>query len=253
MWEAAFWGLVQGLTEFLPVSSSGHLVIVPAALEMEDPDLAITAVLHLGTLLAVVAYYRADLARLARFRHDPTARRIIWLLALGTVPAAVLGIAFESTLDDLFDSPTAVGWALIGTGLILLASARFRSRQRRLDAATPRDALVVGAAQAAALVPGISRSGATITAGLAAGFDRVEAARFSFLLSIPAITGGGLLQAIDLAGQGGLRLEVFVGAAVAAVSGYLAIAVLIRLLTRVGLVPFTAYCFLVGIASVLFI
>ena len=253
MWEAAFWGLVQGLTEFLPVSSSGHLVIVPAALDMEDPDLAITAVLHLGTLLAVLAYYRSDLEWLLRFRTDAAARRVIRLLAIGTIPAAVIGLLAESALDDLFDSPVAVGYALVGTGVILVVATRLRPRQRTLEEGATMDAAAVGIAQAAALVPGISRSGITIAAGMGRGFGRVQAARFSFLLSIPAIAGGGLLQAIDLANEGGLRAEVFVGAAVAAVSGYLAIAVLLRLLTRVGLLPFAAYCFVVGAASVLFL
>ena len=253
MWEAAFWGLVQGLTEFLPVSSSGHLVIVPAALDMADPDLAITAVLHLGTLVAVLAYYRRDLAWLVRFRNDATARRIIGLLIIGTIPAAVIGLLFESNLDDLFDSPVAVGYALLATGAILVLASRLRRRRRALEDGRTIDAVTVGVAQAGALIPGISRSGITIAAGLGRGFEGIEAARFSFLLSIPAIAGGGLLQAIDLADQGGLRAEVFVGAAVAAVSGYLAISVLLRLLARVGLLPFAGYCFVVGAASVLFL
>ncbi len=253
MLEAAFWGLVQGLTEFLPISSSGHLVLVPAALGIEAPDLAITAVLHLGTLVAVLAYYRADVVRVLRFRRDPEGRRILWLVLAGTIPAAVAGLLLENQIDEIFDDPILVGWALIGTGFVLLVSGRFRSTPRALGDGNAADAATVGAAQALALIPGISRSGITITAGLGRGLAPAEAARYSFLLSIPAIAGGGFLQALELADQGGLSAEVFVGAAVAAVSGYFAIAVLLRLLGRIGLVPFSAYCFVVGSLAVLFV
>ncbi len=251
MLEAAFWGLVQGLTEFLPISSSGHLVLVPAALDIEAPDLAITAVLHLGTLAAVLAYYRADVVRLLRFRRDPEGRRLLWLVLLGTVPAAAAGLLLESSIDDAFDDPVLVGWALVVTGVVIWVSGRFRPGDRTMASGRLRDAAVVGIAQAAALVPGISRSGSTITAGLGVGLTASEAARYSFLLSVPAIAGGGLLEALDLADRGGLTADVFVGAAVAAVSGYAAIAVLLRLLTRVGLAPFSGYCLVAGMAAVL--
>ncbi len=253
MWEAAFWGLVQGLSEFLPISSSGHLVIVPAALDMEAPGLAVTAVLHLGTLAAVLAYYRADVARLATFHRNREGRRLLLLVLAGTVPAAVLGLAFESTLDDAFDDPVLVGWALLVTGAVLWLSARLPAGRRTLPSGNLSDAGVVGIAQAAALVPGISRSGVTIAAGMGRRLDRAEAARYSFLLAIPAIAGGGFLQLVELAGEGGLEAEVLVGAAVAAVSGYLAIGLLLRLLRRVGLAPFAWYCWLVGAASIVFL
>ncbi len=251
MLEAAFWGLVQGLSEFLPISSSGHLVIVPAALGMEAPDLAITAVLHLGTLAAVLAYYRADVVRMVRLRGE--GRRIVLLVLAGTIPAAVLGLAFESQLDDAFDDPVLVGWALIATGMVLWASGRLADGRRVLPEGSGGDAAVVGLAQAAALVPGISRSGVTITAGLGRRLSRAEAARYSFLLAIPAIAGGGFLQLLELAGEGGLRAEVLVGAAVAAVTGYAAIGLLLRLLERVGLAPFAWYCWAVGALSVAFL
>ncbi len=251
MLEAAFWGLVQGLTEFLPISSSGHLVIVPAALDVAAPDLAVTAVLHLGTLAAVLAYYRSDVVRIARLAGQ--GRKLALLVLAGTIPAAVLGLAFESALDDAFDDPTLVGWALLATGGVLWLSGRLAAGRRSLDDGEPADAAVVGVAQAAALVPGISRSGVTIAAGMARGLDRAEAARFSFLLAIPAIAGGGFLQLLDLADQGGLQAEVFVGAAVAAVTGYAAIGLLLRLLERAGLAPFAWYCWAVGALSVLFL
>ncbi len=249
--EAAFWGLVQGLSEFLPISSSGHLVIVPAALDMEAPDLAVTAVLHLGTLAAVLAYYRTDVVKMVRLRGE--GRRIVALVLAGTIPAAAIGLAFESQIDDAFDDPRLVGWALVATGVVLWASGRLAAGKRVLGDGKGADAAIVGLAQAAALVPGISRSGVTITAGLGRRLTRAEAARYSFLLAIPAIAGGGFLQLLDLAEQGGLRAEVFVGAAVAAVTGYAAIGLLLKLLERVGLAPFAWYCWAVGAASVLFL
>ena len=251
MFDAVLWGLVQGLTEFLPISSSGHLVLVPALLDREAPDLALSAVLHLGTLAAVLAYFRRDIAGLLRFRRDPQARRTIGLLVLGTVPAAVLGLTFESILDDVNEHPAVVAGALIGTGLLLLGARRLQLRSRRFEEAGVRDALAVGVFQAFALMPGFSRSGFTITAAEARGFAPVEAARFSFLLGIPAIAGAGFLEALDLADAGGLSAEVWVGMAVAALSGYAAIAILLALLRRIGLTPFAVYCLVAGIVALI--
>lgn len=251
VFDAALWGLVQGLTEFLPISSSGHLVLVPALLDKEAPDLATTAVLHLGTLAAVVWYFRSDVAWLARPDRDPQAWHILKLLAVGTVPAVIAGLLLESTFDELFDSPSRVGLALIFTGIVLLASGYFSRLARRMEEAGLPDAVVVGSAQALALVPGISRSGMTITASLGRGFGPEQAARFSFLLGIPVILGGGAKQMLDLANEGGLEWSLLVGVVVAALSGYAAIAVLIKALTRFGLRPFALYCFLVGAAAVI--
>ncbi len=250
MWTAALWGLVQGLTEFLPISSSGHLVLVPALLSLDPPDLATSAVLHLGTLAAVVVYFRTDLARLTRFRTDPAARRLGLLLILATIPAAVAGLFLEETLDRLSDEPPRVGYALLVTGVVLLLSELIRRRQRTVADANPTDATVVGVAQATALVPGISRSGVTIVAGLGRGLARPEAARLSFLMAVPVIFGTGLSQGIELAGQGGLTASLWLGVAVAAASGYAAIAVLLRLLQRTGLTAFGVYCLAFGLLSI---
>ncbi|MDX1447557.1 MAG: undecaprenyl-diphosphate phosphatase [Acidimicrobiia bacterium] len=253
MLDAAIWGLIQGLTEFLPVSSSGHLVLVPAFLakagvDVGDPDLAVTAVLHIGTLLAVLAYYRRDALYVVRSPSDPRSRRLVFLVAIGTLPALV-GLPLRSLLGDFEENATYVGAALIVTGLILAVGAR-RNGTRTLDEGSGRDALAVGLAQALALIPGISRSGSTITAGLLRGFDREEAARYSFLLAIPAIAGGGLISLFDVAAADVDLAAVGVGAAVAAISGYAAIAFLIRLLVRRGLGPFVVYCVVVGAAAV---
>ena len=244
--DAALWGLVQGLTEFLPISSSGHLVLVPELLDKQPPGLATTAVLHLGTLAAVLWYFRTDVAWLARPDRHPSARPILKLLAIGTIPAVIAGLTLESTLDEAFESPFRVGLALIGTGVVLLASGWIVRRLRHLEDAAVTDTLIVGVAQAVALVPGVSRSGMTITAALGRGFSDLEAARFSFLLAVPVILGGGAKQMLDLAGEGGLGWELAIGVLVAAVSGYFAIAVLIRVLTSWGLRPFAFYCFIAG-------
>jgi undecaprenyl-diphosphatase len=245
MLEAMLWGLVQGLTEFLPISSSGHLVLVPAFLGVEPPDLATSALLHLGTLVAVLFYYRKDLARMIHFRRDPDARRVLTLLIVGTIPATI-GILLEHQLELFQESVTAVAVALLVTGLVLVVSGFIVRRAGTLEKATATDAVLVGVAQATALLPGISRSGMTITASLARGLSAEQAARFSFLLAVPAIAGGGVIEAFQLAGEGGIPAELWVGVLVAAVSGYLAIAFLIRTLVRIGLRPFALYCFVVG-------
>jgi undecaprenyl-diphosphatase len=243
---AAVWGLIQGLTEFLPISSSGHLVLVPALFGFEEPSLAASVMLHLGTLVAVVAYYRADLLRLFHLRTDPEARRILMLLAVGTIPAAIVGLTLHGPIEVIFSEPWLAAVALMATGVILLFTMLVGRGLRRLAEGRWTDGVVVGLAQAFALLPGISRSGMTIAAGMSQGFQRKEAARYAFLLSIPAIAGAGLIDGMDLVHQGGFDWDLLVGMAVAAVAGYLAIAGLLRVLTRVGLLPFAAYCLVFG-------
>ena len=241
MFDAILWGLIQGLTEFLPVSSSGHLVLIPALLDREGPDLATTAMLHLGTLAAVVVYYRSDLASMAKF--DRPARRMITLLVVGTIPAAVLGFAFKDTIAGFVEDPSMVAIMLIVTGLVLLAAELLRLGDKRVTDIGPLDSLLTGLAQALALIPGISRSGMTISTGLVRGMTKQEAARFAFLLGIPVIAGAGFLEMAEFIGSDeSISAEVWVSVGVAAVSGYAAIAILIRLLGRIGLAPFGIYC-----------
>jgi undecaprenyl-diphosphatase len=249
MLDAIFWGIIQGLTEFLPISSSGHLVLIPALLDRPAPDLATSAMLHLGTLVAVLVYYRRDIAAMARF--DRPARRLITLIVIGSIPAAVLGLTFESRIEELVSEPTVVAWFVVVTGLILLASTLLRLGDRLVTEIRPLDSIIVGVAQSFALIPGISRSGMTITAGLSRGMERTEAARFAFLLGIPVIAGAGLLQMAEALSAGeSIPAEVWVGMAAAGLSGYAAIAILLRLLTRVGLAPFGIYCVAFGLLSV---
>lgn len=257
MLAAIVWGLVQGLTEFLPVSSSGHLVVIPALLsefgfEIAQPDLAVTAVLHLGTLFAVLVYFRHDILRVLRFRSDPEGRKIALLVAVGTVPA-LIGLPLADVLDRFQDSARNVGFALIGTGLILLVGQRLATGSRLLGEGRIPDAVVVGLAQALALVPGISRSGTTISAGNGRKFSPDQAARFSFLLGIPAIAGGGLSQLLEISGSQAAGSELLVGTLVAAVSGYAAIALLLAALRRVGLTPFALYCFAIGAVAIIWL
>lgn len=242
MLTAALWGLVQGLTEFLPVSSSGHLVLIPALLGIEEPDLATSALLHVGTLIAVVWFYRADLVGLVRDPRSAHSRRILLLLAIGTIPAAIVGLSLDGPIEILFSEPGYVAIALVVTGLILSLSLTFPAEGKTLEEGSAGDAVVVGLAQALALIPGISRSGMTITAGLAQGFERVQAARYAFLLGVPSIAGAGLLEGMELVDRGGFEWSLLVGVAVAAVTGYFAIGGLVRLLGRRGLAPFAIYC-----------
>jgi len=245
MQDAILWGLIQGLTEFLPVSSSGHLVLIPALLDRPGPDLATNAMLHLGTLGAVVVYYRSDIAHMARF--DRSARRLITLILIGTVPAVALGLLFEDRVEEFVSEPEKVAFMLIATGVVLLATTQLRLGDRRTDDIGPLDSFLTGLAQALALIPGISRSGMTISAGLSRGMQRTEAARFAFLLSIPVIAGAGSLQIVQVLNSGeSIAGTIWVGVIVAGLSGYLAIAVLLKVLNRVGLAPFGLYCITFG-------
>ncbi len=252
MLEAAFWGLIQGLTEFLPISSSGHLVLVPALLGQEPPDLATSAMLHLGTLAAVLVYFRREVVEVVTLTEK--GRRLLWLLIIGTIPAAVIGLALESQFDWLNERPTAVAIALFFTGVVLFSTRWLDRGEKTVDETTVRDTVIMGLGQAVALIPGVSRSGSTITAGLLRGFTHAEAARYSFLLGIPAIAGAGLLKGRDLIDSGtGISGEILVGVVVAAVSGYAAIAFLLRLIGRTGLAPFGAYCMGAAVVALLVI
>ena len=248
MLNAIFWGIIQGLTEFLPISSSGHLVLIPALFGRPAPDLATSAMLHLGTLAAVLVYYRRDLAAMAKF--DRPARRLITLILIGSIPAAALGITLEDRIEEVVSDPVVVAYFVIVTGIILLGTTLLRLGDKRITDIGPSDSILIGFAQAFALIPGISRSGMTISAGLARGMERTEAARFAFLLGIPVIAGAGLLQMAEVLSAGeSIPAEVWVGMTAAALSGYAAIAILLRLLTRVGLAPFGIYCVAFGAFS----
>ena len=251
--EAVVLGIVQGLTEFLPISSTAHLRIVPAFAGWEDPGAAFTAVTQLGTMAAVVLYFRSDLVRISRawwrsigqreLRGELDAR-LGWYIVLGTVPIGIFGLLFKAR--DLY----LIGVALIVLGLILLLAERVGSHDRSLEQIRTRDGFSIGLAQALALVPGVSRSGATITAGLFMGLERAAAARFSFLLSVPAVVLSGMLElGTILSGEeeGGDSLgALLVATLLAFASGYAAIAFLLRFLEGHSTVVFVVYRVVLG-------
>ncbi len=258
--QAIVLGIVQGLTEFLPISSSGHLRIVPAFLGWDDPGAAFTAVIQLGTMAAVVLYFRDDLVRIARAwlgslrnaeRRKELDARVGWYLILGTIPISVFGLAFKDQIENGARDLYLIGTTLIVLGLVLLIAEKVSRRERDLTTLTRRDAIVVGFAQALALIPGVSRSGATITAGLFLGFDRVTAARFSFLLSIPAVVLSGLFEfkdVLDGSAQGAAGIgATAVATLLAFVSGYASIAFLLRFLTTHTTAVFVAYRVVLGV------
>ncbi len=257
VWFAALLGLVQGLTEFIPVSSTAHLAIMPALFGQRDVGGApYTAVIQLGTLAAVLVYFWKDLVQLpAAMLRDPSSLegRLPWLLAAGTVPIVVCGLLFKKQVESDLRSLYVIATALIAVGLIMLVVERYARQHppdRALGSLTLRDAILVGLAQTLALVPGVSRSGSTICMALLIGFTRSEAARFSFLLSIPAIAGAGILEAREafrVLGRDALP-AIAVGTSVAAVSGYIAIAWLIKFLGSHDLVGFAIYRILAGLA-----
>ncbi len=255
MVDALVWGVIQGLTEFLPVSSSGHLVLGPALLSewgfsVSTPSLAQSAFLHLGTLMAVAFYYRRDLRELLKFRTSPKARHLLGLLVVGTAPAAV-GLVVEGWLNTVQSHPEFVSGALLLTTGVLWLGDRFRGGARPLEQAGWRDSLWVGLAQALALIPGVSRSAVTITAGMTRGLSPKQATRFSFLLAVPAIAAAGLRSAtrMDLTPQSlGLSL---VGLAVAAVVGYVSIVGLLSVIDRVGIRPFAIYTGVLAVAGLI--
>lgn len=248
MLETIIWGFVQGVTEFLPISSDGHLVLVPAFLGIDPPDLATTAVLHLGTLAAVLAYFWKDLIALVKFRSDPDARRLLTLIVIGSLPAG-LALLVVDEIERLQKSVTATAIFLITTGVVLAVASRLRKGDRTIADGRATDAVLIGFAQLSAILPGISRSGMTIATGVARGFDQVEAARFSFLLGIPAVAAAGLLELGTLLADGGVPATAWVGVLVAAATGYGAIAFLLKMLARTGLAPYALYCVVVGVVA----
>ncbi len=254
--QAIVLGVVQGLTEFLPISSSGHLRIVPAIFGWDDPGAAFTAVIQLGTMAAVLLYFRADLWRIAvawlRSLRDRSVRgdldaRMGWYIVLGTIPIAILGLAFKDPIENQFRNLELIGTTLIVFGFVMLAAEAVSKRDRPLREITARDGLVIGLAQALALVPGVSRSGATISAGLFRNFDRAAAARYSFLLSVPAVVLSGLFE-LRHAGEGNLPIAATALATLLAFfTGYLSIAFLLRYLAHHSTAIFVAYRVAVGV------
>jgi undecaprenyl-diphosphatase len=256
LWLAALLGLVQGLTEFIPVSSTAHLRIVSALTGQHDTGgAAYTAVIQLGTLMAVLAYFAKDLIALpAAMLREPSSPdgRLPWLIAAGTVPIVILGLALKKQIEGDLRSLYVIGTALIVVGIVMAVIDRYAAGRdgRGIATITLSDAVIIGLAQTLALVPGVSRSGATICMALLLGFTRSDAARFSFLLSIPAVAGAGILEArkafVELGSEAIPALAI--GTGVAAVVGYASIAWFLRWLGSHQLVGFAVYRVAVGFA-----
>ncbi len=257
-------GIVQGLTEFLPISSSGHLIVVRDLFGWEfTDDLTFDVALHLGTTAAVIAYFwsewlqmgRSLLARLlpGATRHKADGEyddRLLFMIALGSVPVAIVGLVLNDFVEDEVRDPLIVGAMLVAFGGVLLVCERIASGDRGIASTGWRDALSIGSAQAISLVPGVSRSGITISAGLLRGYGRADAARLSFLLATPAILGAGLLKSVEAVTDGipSEDLDVIaVGALVSAIVGWVSIGGLLRLIRTSSYLPFVVYRVIAGV------
>ena len=259
LFQSIILGLLQGLTEFLPISSSGHLLIVPALLGWEDPGAAFTAVIQLGTEAAVLIYFRHDLWRIfttwirslrqPELRQDVNAR-MGWYLIAATIPISILGLAFSDQIETAARNLYLVGAMLIVFGIILGVADNYGSRKRDVENLSFRDGVLIGFAQSLALIPGVSRSGATISAGLFLGLNRAAAARFSFLLAIPAVVLSGFYELTKiLSGEEAVGvpfINVVVATVVAFVVGYAVIAWFLRYLTNNSFALFVGYRLIVG-------
>ncbi|MBA2776502.1 MAG: undecaprenyl-diphosphate phosphatase [Chloroflexia bacterium] len=276
IWQAIVLGIVQGLTEFLPISSSAHLIIFPWLFDWETPGLSFDASLHLGTLVAVLVYFRREIGRMIAAiplalsnpldillgrTISPSDRdidaRLGLLIAIATIPGLILAVAFEGAIDEFFHTDSTSGRAIgviatmmIVVGLVMLLAERLGQRNRTASALTWKDAAIIGSAQAVALIPGTSRSGATISAGLFRGLKRADAARFSFLAGMPLVLGAGLKSLLDVVveGMSGHEVGLFVSAGVsAAVVGFVTIWGLLRYLERRSTLVFVVYRIVFGV------
>ncbi len=264
MLQAIVLGTIQGLTEFLPISSSAHLRIYPELFGWGDPGAAFTAVIQIGTELAVLIYFREDILRIAstwlRSLVRPELRghldaRMGWFIIVGSLPIVVLGIALKDVIENDFRSLWIIGTTLIVGGLILGVADRLGSNEKKIKQITLRDAVLMGVAQAMALIPGVSRSGATLSMGRALGYEREAATRYAFLLAIPAVVGAGLFELKEIPngentyGWG----PTAVATVVSFVVGYAAIAWLLRYVSTRSYTPFVLYRVVLGVSTLVLV
>jgi undecaprenyl-diphosphatase len=268
VFQAIILGIVQGLTEFIPISSSGHLVMVPWLLKWElEPNstFVFDVLVQWGTLLALVIYFRRDIAsissaviaglRNSEVRSNPE-YRLAWLILLSTLPAISVGLLLKSLVQDAISSPLWVSIFLLFTGALLFSAEKLGSRSKLMGDMPRRDALMIGIFQVLSLFPGISRSGATISAGMFTGLRREDAARYSFLMATPIMIAAGIVALIDMAGlENAVPLfgSLIVGFFVAALVGYLAIHWLLRYLREHSLTVFSIYCIVIGLMGMLLV
>ena len=259
--HAAVLGMVQGLTEVLPISSSAHLILIPKFLRWPESGLTFDVALHLGTFIALCLYFWRDIIELtfnffgglARGFHNQSNRLPLYIIA-GTIPAAIVGKTMEAPIEQIFrSSPLIIAGILIIFALLLAFADTMGAKRWKMDRINLYSALIIGFAQSLALVPGVSRSGITITAALLIGFNRDTAARFSFLLSLPIVAGAALLKLGHLVQQGvpaGELTPMLIGMITAAVFGYLSVALLLKLVQRSSLYPFVWYRLVVGAGAI---
>ncbi len=259
VYQAIVLAIIQGLTEFLPVSSTAHLTIIPDLLGWKDPGLSFDVALHVGTLAAVLVYFFSDWVQVIlngigisyRGSHpDENSRSLLWLLVLGTIPAGLAGLKFEKYAEEAFRSPYIIGTAMIVFGLLMWMADRVSTARDGLDQMTAFDAISVGLAQALAIIPGVSRSGSTLTMARFRGFSREASARFSFLLSTPIIAGAAAKKGLELRKTGlapEMHLPYMIGIAVSAVVGLVVIAFFMKYLRHNSLSIFVWYRVAFGI------
>jgi undecaprenyl-diphosphatase len=258
--ESIFLGIIQGITEFLPVSSSGHLVFFQSLFGMKEPRIFFDVMLHLGTLLAVVVYFRADIWGIVRGigttlkgkkEGQEEAKLFLWII-VATIPTGLMGILFKDWFESLFSKPKVVGGMLLITGMVLWLTRWTKKEGRPLEQMRWIDAILIGIAQGLAIIPGISRSGATISTGLFCGLDRELSGKFSFLLSIPAILGATLLEFRKM--DAGQELwTTLIGTAIAFGMGILSLKFLMKIIKVGKIFNFSYYCWSLGTAMIIFI
>ena len=250
--------LIQGITEFLPISSSAHLILFPQLTGMADQGVAIDVSVHVGTLAAVMLYFRADVIAvlrgipdMIRGRLESPGARMAFLLFIATIPVMALGLVLKETgMIDRMRSMVVIGWAMLGFGLVLYAADKLGTEHRRAEGWTLRDAIILGLWQAVALIPGTSRSGSTITGARFLGFERHDAARLSMLMSIPTIIASGLLTALDLAESANTQAlhDGAIGAVISFLAALVALKLMMRFLAAVSFTPYVIYRVILGIA-----
>ncbi|MDR2623297.1 MAG: undecaprenyl-diphosphate phosphatase [Methanobrevibacter sp.] len=263
-------GLVQGLTEFLPVSSSAHLIFIQYILNVGENNLAFDVLLHLGTLMAVIIYYIKDIVKMieafissildifkGRFIEgfkENQYKKLVWFVVVGTIPAGIVGVLFNSQVESAFNTLIFPGFFLLVTGTLLYISQRINVGNRKIDKLGFKDVVIIGMSQAIAILPGISRSGTTISTGLLLSINKEFVAKFSFLLSIPAILGAGITKLNELGSNLDTNLYVYIfGFLTAFISGYLSISILIKLIKEKSLDFFAYYCWTVGISVLIYL
>jgi len=248
-------GSVQGFTEFLPISSSAHLILVPILSDWPDQGLSFDVAVHVGTLTAVMFYFRQDIFNMTRDWGLSIAQRqrvgqstLAWGIIWGSVPVALIGFLFHDYVETVFRSPMVIAWATIGFGLLLYFADRMGTRRRNLDSIGWYDIFAIGLAQAVALIPGTSRSGITMTAGLFLGLTRDASARFSFLLSIPAILMAGGYKSLQLFTTAYVDwMSMLYGFIISAITAFICIHYFLKFLDRMGMLPFVIYRLLLGV------